>query len=212
MSRVNDNVYTVYDVLDKKGYYSRNPANAQSFDPATKESLYKGPVEFPKMYYHPMGERVNTNAGEVISTPLGAKIVGEQWELIHTIVANKAEEMILKAEGWHDQPWKADKAAGRDVSKIEKARASAPMTQGDRDDYIASLEAKLQTLGVDPKEIASVTDEMKKQAGGSDGAQPDARAALANAFAPTEALLERVKVPAAPTAEASALRESHLLD
>lgn len=92
-------MFTVYDVLDAKGYFDNNPANAQSDN-------YQR-AEWPRMYYHPAGaERISKQA-EIIVTPLGPKAVGEQRELICKVAKTEAEAEALVSEGWHDHPSKA---------------------------------------------------------------------------------------------------------
>lgn len=93
-------LHTIYHAMDAAGYFDSNPANVQSRD-ADNQPLYVGPVEFPKMLYHPDGESEITNPGEVIVTPFGPKIVGEQKQMIYRIVKDAKEEAKLRAEGWH---------------------------------------------------------------------------------------------------------------
>lgn len=101
------NRFTIYDALAKNGYFDANPANSYSRDKTTGDSLYQGPVEFPKALFHPEGEERIIVAAEIIMTPMGPKAVGEQRELIFQIVPNKKEEDALRAEGWWDHPAKA---------------------------------------------------------------------------------------------------------
>src|SRR5215472_15182556 len=98
--------YTVYDMLDAKGIFDENPANATS-------PHYQGPVEYPKMYYHPKGKMRVVQKAEILQTPYGPEKVGEQWELIARTVADAQEEAKAKAAGWHDHPAKAIEASGR---------------------------------------------------------------------------------------------------
>ena len=79
MARQN-NRYTVYDMLDAKGHFDTNPANPGARNDAG-DAIYAGPVEFPKMFYHPQGETRVTAPGEIIVTPLGPKQVGQQFEI-----------------------------------------------------------------------------------------------------------------------------------
>lgn len=153
--------YTIYDVLEKKGIFAANPANIGSFDLETHEPLYKGPVEFPKMLYHPKGERRMISRGEMIETPMGAKVVGEQWELISQIVNSAEEEAKLLAEGWHHKPWQAMKAAGVDVTAMEAAAARAPQSENDKDARIRVLEAKLAEMqaAADAPIIQSISED-----------------------------------------------------
>lgn len=119
--------FTVYDVLDARGVFDENPANAQS-------SQYQGPVEYPKMFYHPKGQQRVVQKAEVLQTPYGPVKVGEQWELIGRLVRDADEEARARAAGWHDHPAKAIEAGGRDAP---------PMTAHGR---IADLERQLASL------------------------------------------------------------------
>lgn len=105
-----ENAFTIFDVMERKGYFRSNPANVNSRLanglPAYKKQL------FPKMVYHPKGEQRITNPAEVIATPLGPKRVGEQRELIWKIAEDQEAYSALKAEGWHDTPTDAIAARG----------------------------------------------------------------------------------------------------
>jgi hypothetical protein len=108
------NRFTIYDMMEQKGVFERNPANADSVD-GEGASLYKGPVQFPKMVYHPQGLERVTIAAEAVVTPLGPRMVGEQRELIWALAENQDRYDELKADGWHDSPQRALAAAGKVV-------------------------------------------------------------------------------------------------
>lgn len=122
MPGARDNRFTIYDALEKSGYFDANPANTYARDLATGANLFRGPVEFPKMLYHPEGERRVTVAGEEIVTPLGAKLVGQQTELIWAIAENEEQERAMLAEGWKDHPAKSIRV------RIEKLIAAGQLT------------------------------------------------------------------------------------
>ena len=105
------NRFTVFDMMEAKGVFEANPANVDARD-QNGASLYSGPVPYPKMFYSPTGERKITVPAEIITTPMGPKMVGEQSELIYEIVNDSAGEARLRAAGWHDHPAKAIAAAG----------------------------------------------------------------------------------------------------
>lgn len=130
----NNNRFTIFDVMDKKGLFEVNPANPGARDQVTGEPLYLGPVEYPKMLYHPEGKTKVIREAEEMETPSGIKMVGEQRELIYEVVSNKAEESKLKAEGWHDHPAKAIAASGSEAP---------PMSSGQ---HISSLQAEIARL------------------------------------------------------------------
>jgi hypothetical protein len=113
--RTSTNRFTIFDALEASGYFDSNPANQQSRDKTTGESLYKGPVQYPKMFYHPEAAERITVPAEIIMTPIGPKSVGEQREIISAIAEDAVAEEKLRAEGWHDHPAKALMAAGRDA-------------------------------------------------------------------------------------------------
>jgi len=103
--------FTIYDMMEAKGLFEINPANTDSRD-SDGNPLYKGPVEYPKMFYHPKGEERIVTPAEVIVTPLGPKMVNEHREIITQVAANAAEEEALRADGWWDHPAKAIAAGG----------------------------------------------------------------------------------------------------
>ena len=147
-----DNRFTIYDALEKAGYFESNPANTYARG-ANGENLFKGPVEFPKMLYHPKGEQREIVPGEVLNTPLGAKVVGQQLELIYQIVGSKEEEAQLVAEGWHNHPSKAIRArveayieASPKISLAEKTALLRSIPVMSSDDRIKQLELELEKL------------------------------------------------------------------
>ena len=97
--------FTVFDVMEAQGLFDANPANSTSPD-------FKGPVQFPKMFYHPEGKTRVTQKAEILSTPMGPKVVGEQSELITRLAGDPEEEEALRAAGWHDHPARAIEAGG----------------------------------------------------------------------------------------------------
>jgi len=119
--------FTVYDVMEAKGLFDLNPANSSS-------PQYQGPVEFPKMYYHPQGKKRVIQKAELLNTPYGPQKVGEQFELISRLANSAEEEQRLVAAGWHDHPAKAIQASGE---------AAPPMTAHGR---IADLERQLSIV------------------------------------------------------------------
>ena len=103
MAKRGQKIFTVYDMMDARGVFDENPANASSAD-------YAGPVQFPMMVYHPEGATRQIVPGEIVATPLGAKIINEQHELIYRVVKDQAELDAAKAEGWHLHPKDAEAA------------------------------------------------------------------------------------------------------
>jgi hypothetical protein len=118
--------FTIYDAMDARGDFESNPANAIS--PEYKKA------EFPKMFYHPLGEEKIVVPAEIIVTPLGPKAVGEQREIINRTVNNEAEEREARSAGWHDHPSKAIAAAGKDAPAVSS------------DETIKELQAQLAQM------------------------------------------------------------------
>lgn len=100
--------FTVYDVMEAKGVFEENPANAIS-------PRYAGAVEYPKMFYHPKGKMREVQKAEVLQTPYGPAKVGEQFELINRVVHDAEEEKRIRAAGWHDHPAKSIAASGAEA-------------------------------------------------------------------------------------------------
>lgn len=156
-----DSRFTIYDALEKKGYFDANPANTYARDLTTGASLFKGAVEFPKMLYHPEGAERQTVAPEVLSTPLGPKEVGEQRELIWRIAETPAEEKALRVEGWYDHPAKAVRA--RVEAYIEKLAEQDELDEKTKTRLLASIPqmGSGQRLADLEKEIARLTEVLK---------------------------------------------------
>jgi hypothetical protein len=151
-----DNRFTIYDALEKSGYFDKNPANSYARDTTDGSSLYKGPVSYPKMFYHPLGEEKITVPAEVISTPMGAKEVGEQRELIWQLANSAAEDKALRADGWWDHPAKAIRARVEahierlsEIGKMDdktRAKLLATIPTMSSDQRIKDLEAEITRL------------------------------------------------------------------
>lgn len=144
--------FTIYDAMEARGLFESNPANVDARDPTTGESIYVR-QRYPKMFYHPEGEEKITVPAEQIVTPLGAKEVNEQRELIWRLARNEQEETALREAGWHDHPGKAVRerikgqliAQGYEGEALElKLEKLAPKVSAQ--DTIASLEEQLEDL------------------------------------------------------------------
>lgn len=142
------NRFTIYDALEKAGAFDSNPANHFARDKTNGSSLYKGPVEYPKMFYHPQGEQRVLVPGEWIATLNGPKLVGEQKELVSQTVEDLVAENALRADGWWDHPAKAVRA------RIEAAIAAGTLPASalktipamSSDQRIKDLEAELTRI------------------------------------------------------------------
>jgi len=108
VSRSKATRFTIYDVMESQGVFEANPANAVSSD-------YKGPVQYPKMFYHPEGKEIIVQRAEILATPMGPERVGEMKQIISRAANDADEEAALRELGWHDHPAKAMKAAGKEM-------------------------------------------------------------------------------------------------
>jgi hypothetical protein len=131
--------FTVYDVMEAQGVFEDNPANSSSPD-------FKGPVQYPKIFYHPEGRERIIQRAEVLATPLGPQKVGELKELISRTVLDEAAEKTLRDAGWHDHPSKSIAASGREAPAVVSINREA-----DLEDQIRSLQAELAIAKKAPK-------------------------------------------------------------
>jgi hypothetical protein len=157
------NRFTIYDAMERAGAFDSNPANTFARDKVTGASLYKGPVPYPKMFYHPEGEQNVIVPGEWIQTLRGPQLVGEQKEIIWKIAENPDEEGELRADGWHDHPAKAIRARVEGQIARGELPASALKTVPaiSSDQRIKDLEAELAriTAARDAESIAREAEE-----------------------------------------------------
>ncbi len=137
------NRFTIFDMMEARGDFATNPANVDSQDPLGNGSLYKGPVPFPRMFYHPKGETRILRPGEVLLDRDGLPrvdrqgreiVLGELREIIWQLAHDADEEAKLRAEGWHDHPALAIAAGGgqapamssdQRITELEKKLAAA---------------------------------------------------------------------------------------
>jgi hypothetical protein len=138
------NRFTIYDALDAKGAFSANPANPGSRD-VDGNSLYHGPVEYPKMLYSPTGATEVIVPGEVVVTPFGPERRAEQRVLVSRLVYSAEEEAAARAEGWHDHPAKSIEAGGQPRPPMGAGQqiADAKQALSEADRRIAELEKRL---------------------------------------------------------------------
>ena len=139
-------IFTIYHVLDAKGVFDSNPANAQAVN-EDGISIYKGPVPFPKMVYHPKGERVLVVHGTAMVSRDGEPLrdkdgeirrTGDVWGIVNKIVQSEEEYRIAQAEGWHDSEAQAMRV------NTTLARQAPPKTLVEQQaEEIARLRAEL---------------------------------------------------------------------
>jgi hypothetical protein len=136
-------LHTIYDMMQEKGAFDSNPANTFSRD-SEGAALYKGPVPYPKMFYHPTGEEKIVQPGEEVESrrhPNGFVVRGEIRELISKPAGSQEEEAKLRAEGWHDHPSKAMVAAGKVAPPVNGQAREAELQ-----DKLAALQAELSAV------------------------------------------------------------------
>lgn len=147
MARGRPQMHTIFHVMEARGAFAGNPANPESYDENEGTSLYKGPVEYPKMFYHPEGEThvlveaqpvVNPVTGEPLLDRRGEQIMrGEQREVIWQLAQTPEDEEALRDEGWHDHPALAIAAGGGKApemsseQRIKDLQAQLARTQAD---------------------------------------------------------------------------------
>ena len=138
------NRFTIYDALEAKGVFDLNPANPGARD-NDGASLYRGPVEFPKMLYSPSGATEVISPGEVVVTPFGPQRMAEQRALLTRIVFSAEDEAEARTAGWHDHPAKAIEASGapRPPMGAGQQIADAKQALSAADLRIAELERQL---------------------------------------------------------------------
>jgi hypothetical protein len=149
--------FTIYDVMEGQGVFDDNKANSYS-------PHFKGPVEYPKMFYHPEGRERVTQRAEIISTPMGPERVGELVELVSRTANDPDEEAALRSLGWHDHPAKAMKAAGKEMPQT--------VAQGRE----ADLEAQIEAL---KKQLADAREAPKPAPNSDDKYEPAPKAQVA---------------------------------
>jgi hypothetical protein len=149
------NFHTVYHVMEQRGVFATNPANIDSIDQAEGTPLYKGPVPYPRMFYHPEGKERVIAPGEVVVDPIQGPIrVGELREIIHQLAENAEDEERLRREGWHDHPARAMAAAGKEAPPISSQQ------------HIDGLQSELDKLRL---QLAAAQQEQKPEKRASAG-------------------------------------------
>ena len=136
-----NNRLTIYDMMEAKGVFASNPANAG----AMREDgtpLYSGPVNYPKMLYHPQGATRVLVPARVEPTPSGPIHIPAQTELISQIAANAEEEEKLLSAGWHEHPADAIAAA----VELDPAAYGGKVPEKSSDTRIRNLEAEIARL------------------------------------------------------------------
>lgn len=139
--------YSVFDVMENKGVFRANPANAHARD-VDGNSAYKGPVQYPKMMYHPTGEtKITVPAAAEVGSLAGqysGMYLNEQREMIHRIVNDDVERDEALDAGWHLHPSHAIEAGNRlRAERGEPLLPVPPISSGAR---VGQLEDELGRL------------------------------------------------------------------
>lgn len=143
-------IFTIFDRMEENGVFDENPANRGARDKQGRQ-LYKGPVAFPKMVYHPEGHFAIVTPAEAIATPFGAKMVGERRDLVNKIVHDEEEYAEAHAAGWLDTPAAAlAKNPGRLTAAEIAAKALPDAPSG------SAAEAAAGALAAKDREIAEL--------------------------------------------------------
>jgi len=133
--------------MEAQGAFDVNPANTSSPD-------YRGPQQYPKMFYHPEGKQRLVQRAEILSTPMGPMKVGELHELINRMAADPDEEAALREAGWHDHPAKAIAASGAEMPPMVSSSREKELS-----DEIERLQIQLAAAKKSSKTPAPEADE-----------------------------------------------------
>ena len=139
-------VYSIYHSMEDRGLFETNKANVQAIN-NDGLSIYEGPVQYPKMLYHPKGELHCINQGILVtdrdSRPVfdetgKPKYAGAVWGVKNIIVESEAQEAEIVAQGWHFTEAQALRA------NPETHLKAPPKTHAElQQERIAELEKKL---------------------------------------------------------------------
>lgn len=154
--------FTIFDVMDRKGYFDSNPANAQATS-ADGQPLYLGPVKYPMMLYHPEGLEQVSVPGTWEQTPNGTQYLGEKKEIIFQLVENEADELKLRSEGWHEHPAQAIAAAQELDPLAFKGLPAPPMAAKGQIDKLQQQIKELQAQIDKTKQPVAGDGKLKSQ-------------------------------------------------
>jgi hypothetical protein len=139
-------VYSIYHSMEDRGLFETNKANAQAVS-NDGLSIYEGPVQYPRMLYHPKGELHCISQGILVtdrdSRPVfdergQPKYAGAVWGVKNIIVESEEQEAEMVKEGWHYTEAQALRA------NPETHLKAPPKTNAElQQERIAELEKKL---------------------------------------------------------------------
>lgn len=102
-------VYSIYHSMEDRGLFETNKANAQAVN-NDGLSIYEGPVQYPKMLYHPKGEMRCVTQGIMVTDrdnrPVfdetgKPKYAGAVYEVKNIVVDSAEQEEEMVNQGWH---------------------------------------------------------------------------------------------------------------
>lgn len=150
--------YSVFDHMERKGVFQTNPANPDSRD-GQGQSLYKGPVGYPKMFYSPKGEEREISP-EHLEFDRGREFtVPARHELVTAVVDSPEAERKLRAAGWHDHPAKAIEAGNRERAKLGKPLRLVPEMSSAELASRRALDAASEALEAKDEALQAAQDE-----------------------------------------------------
>ena len=152
-------LHTVFHAMDAKGIFDQNPANVSAKN-SDGNSIYAGPQQFPKMYYHPLGDENVINPGEWVDSIRGPVLLGEQKEIVSKVAGTAEEAAELEAAGWWDHPAKSLAARpGIDPKKVPQISSDSRIK--DLEAKIAALEAE-KARATGPRPVAAESSPLAK--------------------------------------------------
>lgn len=140
-------VYSIYHSMEDRGLFETNKANAQAVN-NDGLSIYEGPVQYPKMLYHPKGEMRCVTQGILVTDrdnrPVfdetgKPKYAGAVYEVKNIVVDSAEQEEEMVKQGWHYTEAQALRA------NPETFHRAPPKTKAEeQDEKIAELEKRLE--------------------------------------------------------------------
>lgn len=153
--------YSVYDHMERKGAFQGNPANPDSRD-SQGQSLYKGPVNYPKMFYSPKGEELEISPAH-LEFDRGREFTVPAKHELKTAVADSPEaERKLRAAGWHDHPAKSIEAGNRERAKLGQTLRPVPEMSSAEVASRRALDAASEALEAKDEALTEAKDEIAK--------------------------------------------------
>lgn len=147
--------FTIYDALESAGVFSANPANAGARKP-DGTSLYKGPVEYPKMMYFPQQVVIVPASAEVgsLAGQYSGMSLNEQKALKDRVVNDAEEEEQAVSEGWVHTPIEA--IEGLNEKRKTKGLELIPVPP-------VSSAIRVTQLGVEKDKVTRELEEAKRR-------------------------------------------------